>query len=160
MDDATLRRGIGALLLGLLLLQLWLRRAAHKAAEKHHDGQQPKGLPARLGAGIGAGFTTMVANAAGMVMTLYLLGQRVDKLRFLGTSAWFFLCINLTKLPFSAGLGLINSSMLTTTLLLAPLVIAGGLLGARTVRRLRQRWFEVAVIAASALSAGVLLVSA
>lgn len=160
VSDATLRRGIGALLLGLLLLQLWLRLAARGTTEQPLDEQRPWGLPARLGAGVGAGFITMVANAAGAVMTLYLVGQRVEKMRFLGTSAWFFLCVNLAKLPFSAGLGLMDSSMLATTLLLIPLVIAGGLIGVRTVRRLRQRWFDVAVIGAAGLSAVALLVSA
>ena len=160
-DDVTLRRGIGALLLGLLLLQLWLR---HGDRDRDGDGAtgqpdpEPWGLPAKLSAGVGAGFVTMVANAAGAVMTLYLLGQRVDKLRFLGTSAWFFLCINLAKLPFSTGLGLIHGSMLSTTLLLSPLVVAGGVLGMRLVRRLQQRSFEVAVLVASAISAGALLI--
>lgn len=163
VDDVTLRRGIGALLLGVLLLQLWLR---HGDRDRDGDGAtgQPDpeqwGLPARLGTGVGAGFVTMVANAAGAVMTLYLVGQRVDKLRFLGTSAWFFLCVNLAKLPFSAGLGLISSSMLATTLLLTPLVIAGGLIGVRMVRRLQQQWFDIAVISAAGLSAVALLVSA
>lgn len=162
VDDVTLRRGIGALLLGLLLLQLWLRRGGR---ERDGDGSptgrpdpEQWGLSARLGTGVGAGFVTMVANAAGAVMTLYLLGQRVDKLRFLGTSAWFFLCINLAKLPFSTGLGLIHGSMLSTTLLLSPLVVAGGVLGMRLVRQLQQRSFEVAVLVASAISAAALLI--
>ena len=153
VDDGTLRRGIGALLLGLLLLQLWLRRPSTGEL-----GRAPWGLPARTATGLGAGFTTMVANAAGPVMTLYLLGQRVDKLAFLGTSAWFFLCVNLTKVPFSAGLGLMNASMLISTVLVAPLVVAGGLVGARLVRQLHQQAFEVAVLSASAVSAAALLV--
>lgn len=160
VDDVILRRGIGALLLGLLLLQLWLRHGDRERDGDGPTGQPPEqwGHPARLGTGVGAGFVTMVANAAGAVMTLYLLGQRVDKLRFLGTSAWFFLCINLAKLPFSISLGLIHGSMLSATLLLSPLVVAGGVLGMRLVRQLQQRTFEVAVLVASAISAGALLI--
>lgn len=154
VDDATLRRAVGVLLLGLLLLQLWLRKDATTAG----PGTPPPWTPsARAVTGAGAGFATMVANAAGPVMTLYLLGQRVDKLAFLGTSAWFFLCINLLKLPFSIGLGLVRPSMLVTAALLVPMVLVGGLVGTRLVRRLHQQAFEVAVLAAAAVSAGALL---
>jgi uncharacterized membrane protein YfcA len=154
IDDATLRRGIGLVLVALVALQLLSRRraAADGAAAR------PWGLPARSAAGIAAGFTTMVANAAGAVMTLYLTAQRVDKHRFLGTSAWFFLMVNLTKVPFSVGLGLVSVPMLTTTVLLVPLVLLGGLVGIWLIGRLRQRGFESAVLTASALSAGALLI--
>lgn len=157
VDDITLRRGMGALLLGLLLLQLRLRLTDHRAKPGEGDAPDPWTRPAKIGAGVGAGFTTMVANAAGAVMTLYLLGQRVDKLRFLGTSAWFFLCVNLTKLPFSVGLGLLEVSMFSTTALLTPMVVIGGVLGSRAVRRLRQTAFETAVIVASTVSAAALV---
>ena len=58
--------------------------------------------------GLFAGITTMVANAAGPVMTLYLLAMRLPKMEFLVTSAAFFLLINWIKVPFIAQLGLIN----------------------------------------------------
>lgn len=153
VDDLTLRRGIGALLLALLLLQLWVRAVERRSG----SGRREWGRPARAATGAAAGAATMVANAAGPVMTLYLLGQRVDKLGFLGTSAWFFLCVNLTKLPFSVGLGLVDGSMIVLAVVLAPVVVAGGLLGVRLADRLRQGPFEYAVIATSAVSAAALL---
>ena len=52
-----------------------------------------------------AGSTTMIANAAGPVMTIYLLACRLPKFEFVGTAAWFFFAINLLKVPFSASLG-------------------------------------------------------
>ena len=36
----------------------------------------------------------MTANAAGPVMALYPLAARIDKIRFIGTNAWFFGIIN------------------------------------------------------------------
>jgi len=115
--------------------------------------------PAAAGVGLVAGFTTMVANAGGPVMTLYLLSQKVDKLRFLGTVAWFFFCVNLCKLPFSAGLGLITWTTVGTAALLAPFVVAGAAVGVVTARRLQQRTFERVVLAASVLSALPLLLA-
>ncbi len=50
----------------------------------------------------------MVADAGGPVMSMYLLLAGFRKLGFLGTSAFFFLIVNISKVPFSVGLGLID----------------------------------------------------
>lgn len=151
VDDAVLRRSIGALLLLLSLLQLWL-------------SQRPEPFRAARGGwfapstGLAAGFTTMTANAAGAVMTLYLVARGVDKHRYLGTNATFFLGVNLSKLPFSAGLGLFGPGTLTRTGVLAPLVLVGAWAGLRTASRLSQHHFDRAVLAATVLSSVALLV--
>ena len=49
--------------------------------------------------GLLGGFTTMIGNAAGPVMAIYLQSIRMPKLAFVGTNAWFFLCVNYLKLP-------------------------------------------------------------
>ncbi len=176
VDDTTMRIGLGIVLLLLVLAQLLSRRAMPERPPEPRDGVRPDGegpaddpvevVAERIGwsrwstAGIGvaAGFTTMVANAAGPVMTLYLVAQGVDKRRFLGTAAWFFLGVNLSKLPFSIGLGLVHADMLVSTAILAPAVLLGGVVGLMVVRRLRQRSFDAAVLVASLVSAGALLV--
>ena len=153
VDDTTLRRSIGAVLLVLLLLQL-----AVKARTSEGETSQVHRHPvAAWTAGTGMGFTTMTANAAGAVMTLYLSAAGVDKRRFVGTSAWFFLIVNLVKVPFSVALGLMHVDDATRAALLAPAVLAGGLLGYATVQVISQRTFDLAVLLASALSAAVLL---
>ena len=99
--------------------------------------------------GVAGGFTTMVANAAGPVMSLYLLSAGFRKLSFLGTSAWFFLIVNVCKVPFSAGLGLIDRDALVLDAALLPCVLPGALLGRICVGRLPQRLFERLVLAAA-----------
>jgi uncharacterized membrane protein YfcA len=154
VDDTVLRRSIGAVLLVLVLLQIWVktRGASRVSATAHHHPA------AAWGAGTAAGFATMTANAAGAVMTLYLSAAGIDKRRFVGTNAWFFLIVNLSKLPFSIGLGLMHWRDGGRALALAPVVLAGGLLGYATVRRISQARFDVAVLVASAVAAGALLV--
>jgi uncharacterized membrane protein YfcA len=152
VDDATLRRVIGALLLVLALIQLflaWRSPDTTRFASSH---------PAALGTGVAAGFATMTANAAGPVMTLYLVAQGVEKLRFLGTSAVFFFAVNLCKLPFSAGLGLFTAGTFWRTLALAPFVLVGCWVGLHTARRLSQTHFDQAVLAATVVSALALLI--
>jgi len=153
VDDRTLRRSIGAVLLVLLLLQLWVK-ARSVEGETSEVHRHPA---AAWTAGTAMGFTTMTANAAGAVMTLYLSAAGIDKRRFVGTNAWFFLIVNLVKVPFSIGLGLMHPADAVRALVLAPAVLVGGLIGYATVRRISQRAFDLAVLLASALAAGVLL---
>jgi uncharacterized protein len=106
-----------------------------------------------------AGSTTMIANAAGPVMTIYLLACRLPKFEFVGTAAWFFFAINLLKVPFSASLGLINSASLKMNLWLAPAVIGGILLGRWLLGKINQAVFEWLMIVFSLLGALRLVLS-
>ena len=84
----------------------------------------------------------MVANAAGPVMSMYFYAMRMPVLTFLGTSAWFFAAINLFKLPFSAGLGLISRGTLVMDAMLIPVVLLGAFAGSKVARRIPQKVFE------------------
>jgi len=152
INDAQTARAVGAIISAMLALHVWRRRGEADAAVAH--------APAWLGPvmGLFAGFTTMIANAAGPVMALYLLAMRLPKLEFLGTGAAFFLVINWVKVPFIAQLGLINPASLTLNLWLLPAVAAGALLGRPVVERVNQRVFENVVLGLTAVAAVKLLV--
>jgi uncharacterized membrane protein YfcA len=90
-------------------------------------------------------------------MALDLLAIKADKLRFVATGAWYFLIINVFKVPFSVGLGLIHLNTLVLLVTLVPLVLVGTWLGRRFLKRLNQQSFEWLTIAASGLSAVALL---
>lgn len=154
VDDATLRQSIGAVLLLLVLLQLRVTWRSDEPTSNAHEHRA-----AALGAGIAAGFATMTANAAGAVMTLYLSASAIDKRRFVGTNAWFFLIVNLVKVPFSISLGLMHAVDAVRALALAPLVLLGAVLGYATVQRISQHRFDIAVLAASAVAASALLIT-
>ncbi|MDT0433272.1 sulfite exporter TauE/SafE family protein [Streptomyces sp. NPDC005840] len=147
-DDAVVRTSIGAILLLMAGVTVWRRRRA--AAE-----DEPGAVTTRSGRlkarsyGVLGGFTTMVANAGGPVMSLYLLSAGFRKLGFLGTSAFFFLIVNVSKVPFSAGLGLIDGSSLLLDAALVLFVVPGAFLGKWAVDRIDQRLFEQLVIAAT-----------
>ena len=89
-------------------------------------------------------------------MTLYLIMAGLPMLQMLGTGAWFFLAVNLAKVPFSAGLGLISPTSLAMDLALVPVMLAGGAIGVLVVSRMEQRTFEIAALALGALAAGML----
>ena len=96
--------------------------------------------------GLLAGMTTMMANAAGPVMGLYLLSVSLPKAEFVGTSAWFFFLINLVKLPFSAQLGVVTRESLAFNAVLCPLIVAGLFLGRIIIQRIPQKTFDTLVL--------------
>lgn len=155
-DDGIVRTSIGAILLLMAGVTVWRRRTAD--ADK-----EPGGVTTRAGRakarsyGVLGGFTTMVANAGGPVMSMYLLSAGFRKLGFLGTSAFFFLIVNTSKLPFSAGLGLIDADSLLLDAALVLFVVPGALLGRWAVDRINQRLFERLVIAATVVGGVQLL---
>ena len=106
-----------------------------------------------LGAGILAGFSTLIGNAAGPVMTIYLFAQGFDKHRFMGTWVWFFLIVNTTKLPILAGLDLINFQTLGFSATIAGMVVVGALVGRRVFHLIPQKVFDPLVIGLTALAA-------
>jgi uncharacterized membrane protein YfcA len=120
---------------------------------------EPTEVPASavVGAGIATGFATTVANAAGPVMNLYLLARRLPKEEFLATGAWFFLIINLLKIPVYAvqpWLGhppMFSTAGLLTDLALAPAVLVGALAGRWTARRIPQAVFDWLVLVLAAI---------
>ena len=89
-----------------------------------------------------AGVTTMLANAAGAVMSVYLLACRLPKYEFVGTAAWFFFVVNVIKVPFSASLGLVNASSLLTDVVLVPGILAGVAAGKFLLGKINQGAFE------------------
>jgi uncharacterized membrane protein YfcA len=148
--DEIVRTSIGSILLLMAALTVWRRRTADTAAEPDAVTTRAGRIKART-YGVLGGFTTMVANAGGPVMAMYLLSAGFRKLGFLGTSAFFFLIVNVSKVPFSAGLGLIDGPSLLLDAALVLFVVPGALLGKWALRRINQRLFERLVIAATVL---------
>ncbi|MEU3947980.1 sulfite exporter TauE/SafE family protein [Streptomyces sp. NPDC029526] len=155
-DDAIVRTAIGAILLLMTAITVVRRRKAAREDEPPAVTTRAGRVKARSYGMLG-GFTTMVANAGGPVMSLYLLSAGFRKLGFLGTSAFFFLIVNVAKVPFSAGLGLIDADSLLLDAALVLFVLPGALLGKWAVDRINQRLFEQIVIVATVVGALQLL---
>ncbi|MFF7837253.1 sulfite exporter TauE/SafE family protein [Streptomyces ossamyceticus] len=149
-DDQVVRTSIGAILLLMTAVTVWRRRTVDQDDEPDSVTTRAGRVKARS-YGVLGGFTTMVANAGGPVMSMYLLSAGFRKLGFLGTSAFFFLIVNVSKVPFSVGLGLIDGPSLLLDATLALFVVPGALLGKWAVHRINQRLFEQLVIAATVL---------
>ena len=144
IDDSQASRLIGVIVLGMIALHLWRRRKDMKP-EDH-------GMVFAAMIGILAGFTTLVANAAGSLMAIYLLAMRMPKAEFMGTAAVFFFLLNVFKVPFMVNLELINWSSVTGNLVLTPAVFVGAWFGRKLLKKINQQLFENLALIASAIA--------
>ena len=136
---------IGTLILFMVVLGYFFER--HKASFQ-------KATSLTLVIGFFAGAASMISNAAGPIFGIYLLLLGLNKDAFVGTRAWFFFLMNAVKLPFSAGLGLMNLSTLTLDVMAIPLVLVGAYLGKVFLHWINVRVFN-AIVRATALISGV-----
>ncbi len=183
IDNRQASALIGGIIVVLIAVHLWRRRRVKMGEAKSlgaamvgsgaGDGNAGvaagavTGAATRAGAddhgvwfaptiGVLAGFTTLVANAAGPLMAIYLLAMRLPKMEFVGTGAVFFLLLNCFKVPFMVNLDLITVESFGFNLLLAPVVFGGAMLGRWILPRINQRVFEYLALGTGAL-AGVRL---
>ena len=159
VDDTVMRRTIGVVLLGLVAVSLWTRarRVSVEGAAVTGTAAVATVSPLRRRAaaavyGALTGFTTMVANAGGPVMSLYMIATRMPMLTFLGTGAWLFAVFNVVKVPFMVGLGLLTPGSLALDAALVPAVLLGALVGRRVIRRIDQALFERVVLVVTVVS--------
>lgn len=115
------------------------------------------GAGAGVAAGVSAGFTSTIAHAAGPIVSLYIFAQDLGKTLFVGTVAWTFTLINLTKLPFYVGTGLITTDVLLLGAVLAPLIPIGSWLGKWMHHHVSERVFN-RIILVLVFAAGIQLI--
>lgn len=109
--------------------------------------------------GLMGGFTTMIGNAAGPVMSVYLLSMQKDKMEYVGINAWFFLVVNLLKIPLQIFVwDNISPESFTLNLLMLPIIGAGAFIGVRIVKILPEKAFRSFIIAVTVLSVILMLV--
>jgi uncharacterized membrane protein YfcA len=153
ISDHSARILIGWIIVSLALLSFWRRYVSAPREEKAVSFHWS------VGAAIGmtAGFITLIANAAGPLMAIYLVAMRLPKMEYVGTAAVFFMLLNLFKVPFMVDLGLITTQSFSFNLMLAPAVLLGALAGRWLLRHVNQNLFEQLVLLLSAIG-GILLI--
>ena len=112
-----------------------------------------------IGVGFLGGFITMVGNAAGPIMSIYFLSMGFEKNKFIGTAAWFFLFVNLIKVPFHIVFwSTINFDVFMFDIILFPLILIGALIGVWIVEKIPEKPYKLFVIASVFLSTVLLFV--
>jgi len=150
VDDRQLKPIIGGIVLVMLGISYWRTRI------RSEDAPIPTQWWFAVGLGFMAGVTTMMANAAGPVMIIYLLAMRLPKIEFVGTSAWFFFIVNWLKVPFSANLNLMTVDSVKLDLMMLPCIVVGAVVGIFFLKRIPQKVFN-AVVQILAVAAAIKL---
>jgi uncharacterized protein len=142
LNERIIRILVAAIVLLMLIVQVWRRWGSKTEVPGN-----------AVFYGVIAGFATTIANAAGPVMSMYLLSSRLPKERFVATGAWFFFVANLLKVPVYIWYGLYSRESLLFDAAMAPAVLVGGLAGKWFVGKVPQRVFDLLVVVITAISA-------
>ena len=152
-DNEQLKVMLGLLIIGLNLFQI---------IKDYFGSRFDNSLPSSVWfiglMGVLAGFATMIGNVAGTVMAIYLLAHRLPKNEFVGTGAWFYLFVNVIKVPFYIHLGMITASSFTVNLIAIPAVALGAFVGIKVLPRIPQQMFKWIILGLGTLGAMRLIV--
>jgi uncharacterized membrane protein YfcA len=141
---------IGACILAGLVVMIWNERRGKNAVI-------PTAWWFSAAFGILGGFTTMIGNAAGPIMSVFLLSMRLPKTVFVGTGAWFYLIVNYLKLPIQHfAWHNISRDSLILNIMMIPLILAGALIGVVLVKKISEAHFRIMILILAAVSAVLL----
>ena len=147
INDTQFKTLIGILVIICLLLLLY--------TEKNRETLKfSNNMAIYIVSGIAAGFATMIGNAAGPIFSVYLLASGFKKNSFIGTASWFFLIINLTKVPLQVFVWKnITLSSAVTALVLLPAIALGVYIGTKIMKKINEKIFRYLIIVMTAVAA-------
>jgi uncharacterized membrane protein YfcA len=155
---------IGLCVLGGLPVMVWndLRtgKSPPPVVEKENEGGEARVVRflARVLFGTAGGFSTMIGNAAGPIMSVYLLFMRLPKKSFVGAAAWFFMIINYIKIPIQVFVWHnVTFAGLKVGLVLIPAVILGAFLGIMLVKKTSEAHYRILMYTMTLVSTVLLL---
>jgi uncharacterized membrane protein YfcA len=151
LSDGSFRILLGSIIMGLLCLMIW-------QDTRSGEPLYPQAWWFSAVAGLLAGFTTMVGNAAGAIMSIYLLSMRLPKNTFIGTAAWFFLVVNLLKIPLQIFFWKnISAGTLVFDAIMIPAIAAGAFFGVRVAGKIPEKAYRIFVMVMTGVAALMLL---
>jgi len=151
LSDDAFRIMLGSIILALLALMIW--QDTSKKETRYPSAWWFSAL-----AGLLAGFSTINGNAAARVMSICHLPMHMPKSTLIGTAAWFFLVINILKIPpqilFWKN---ISPATLAFDAVMIPVIAAGAFIGFRVTGKIPERAYRIFVIVMTGLAAVMLL---
>ena len=124
---------------------IWYSVDLYIKSKKKEIEAKPADVPRGIFWGIIAGFTSFVAHAGGIPYQMYVLPQRLTKMKYAGTATIVFAIVNALKLPPYFLLGQINLVSLEKCLYLAPVALFGAWAGFKLTKILPEGPFFKAV---------------
>lgn len=153
VDDKTFKIFIGICILIGVIIMIYLNQSSLETQKRLTDKKWYSPL-----FGFILGFSTMIGNAAGPALSVYMLSKRMDKITFAATSAWFIFILNLSKVPLQIFVWHnISWAGIILNLMAIPFILLGGFLGIKIIKILPEEIFRK-VILSLVIIASILLI--
>ena len=142
VDDKTFKICIGICIIVGVIIMLGMERSS---LEKQKLLTNKKWYSPLFGFILG--FSTMIGNAAGPALSVYMLSKRLDKITFAATSAWFIFTLNLSKIPLQVFVwDNITWSGIILNFMALPFIVLGGFIGIKIIKVLPEKTFRQIII--------------
>lgn len=154
IDDSAFKITMGISIIAGIIVMLWLERLS---VEKQNLIVENKWYAPFFGFILG--FSTMIGNAAGPALSVYMLSKKLDKITFAATSAWFIMILNFTKVPLQAFVWHnLSWSGFYLNLMAVPFILLGGFIGIKIVKIIPEKTFRYLIMTLVTISAILLIV--
>lgn len=156
IDDKAFKFIMGACIFISVVLMIW---ETNKAKNNKQGNDFTNKWWYSPSFGLLVGFSTMIGNAAGPALTIFLLTRKLKKVTLVATGAWFIMILNFSKIP----LQLLVWKNLTwegiiLNLLALPFIILGAYIGIKIVKVIPEKEFKIVILALVIISSLMLMI--
>ena len=154
IDDKTFKVVIGSCIIIGMGIMIWMERTSQERQNALVNNKWYSPI-----FGFILGFSTMIGNAAGPALSVYMLSKRLNKITFAATSAWFIMILNFTKIPLQIFVwGNLSWSGIYLNLLAIPFILLGGFMGIKIIKVLPEQQFRYLIMTLVVISAVLLII--
>lgn len=154
INDKLFKLLIGACIIVGVGIMIWLEKTSQQRQDRLTKNRWYSPI-----FGFILGFSTMIGNAAGPALSVYMLSKRLSKISFAATSAWFIMLLNFTKIPLQAFVWHnLTWSGIYLNLFAIPFILLGGFIGIKIIKILPEKKFRMLIITLVVISAILLIV--
>lgn len=154
IDDRIFKLAMGICILVGVGIMLWSSRQTKESTEELVAKKWYSPL-----FGFIVGFSTMIGNAAGPALSVYLLTKRMSKLTFVATGSWFIMILNYIKIPLQAFVWQnLTIAGLLINVVAIPFILLGGLVGIKLVQVLKEQHFRWVIMTLVIFSSLMLII--
>lgn len=147
MDDRTFKVLISVCILLGMGIMIWTQSSTKFDRLVNHRWYAPV-------FGFIMGFSTMIGNAAGPALSVYMLSKKLDKITFTATAAWFIMILNFTKIPLQLFVWHnLSWQGLILNVMALPFILLGGFLGIRILKVIPETRFRQVIMVMVVISA-------
>jgi uncharacterized membrane protein YfcA len=155
IDDKAFKFIMGACIFISVVLMIW---GTNKAKNNLQGNDFTNKWWYSPSFGLLVGFSTMIGNAAGPALTIFLLTRKLKKVTLVATGAWFIMILNFSKIPLQLFVWKnLTWEGIILNLLALPFIILGAYIGIKIVKVIPEKEFKIVILALVIISSLMLM---